>query len=396
MADELDLPLSSDETTPEVEHALGFAERMAEKAGLAIDPEGAPEGDATPVAAVPAGPRPVPTEEGEFEKHRNYAHEKLKEKRKREAEDQWYESLKRKLEDADRRAAQPPPQPAADPVAAAWENLGPEPDMNEDYAGWVRWDREARKLETQQMLRDQLGPIREQFERGRQAEEQERQRYQQAEAQRQVFQQYHGEMQEAARIYAQTPLGQGLGERLTWHFGHPGDPSQNLPPLDGAMTVGMVRAGFPVEVARELTLQNARGIQILALKHGLNPAAVMDIVTRSYIDSAGLFYDPAQGAAPVQQAQQPRQANPAVARAQAALHEEKQATAGARGVTGSAAEAGPESGETSLASILRGGKIDQNALRAYAIRKYGNASAGNIQKVTQAIFREAEGMRRAG
>lgn len=341
--------------TTETEHASAFLERAAERAGVSLADQQAETAEGVETPNLP----PQDTEP-QRQPDRSRAHEEFQNRQRRREAEAERRAERRLLERlAERFSADPaPPAPAAQ---AAQDD--PEPDMVEDYQGWVAWDRRRQRKEYEEMLDARLKPILSAHEQ-QQAWAQEQQRVHSEQARRNAWYQEQAALgREATEIYVSTPEGQGFGERLAWRFGHPGDPARGLEPLDGSMTRGLVAAGIPLDKARSLTRANVHALQRFALDNQLNPAAFIDAIIRSEIAD----YAAAVGAQPVAQAQPTPRRETAAARQ---VRQLRQTAASAGSVAGTAAEISRQVGPRSAADLARAGEVTVDAVVELAHARY--------------------------
>lgn len=355
----------------EVDHASAFLERAASRAGVSLEPEATAASEAveTPAPAVPA-------QEPERRPDTSRAHEEFRSRQQRRLEEAERRGQSRLLEQlAERLEAQ-----AAAPAEPAINRRGPEPDMVENYQDWVVWDRQRQRDEYEEMLDARLKPILSTYEQ-QQAWAHQQAFEQQEQQRRDAWHQFQGAIgREATEIYVSTPEGQGFGERLAWRFGHPGDPSRGLEPIDGSMTRGLVAAGIPTEKARALTRANVHALQQFALDNNLNPAAFIDTIVQSEIAD----YAAAIGAprAPVGGAPARATAETPAARQ---VRQMRQTAVSAGSIAGTAAEGAPQGGPRTAGELARGGEATVDSVLALAKSRYG----GNVKLAAKAIREEA-------
>lgn len=360
MAD--DLPLSQDNPVEDrEERAVAFAERAADRAGLAPDPE--PDRGSTGVATAenePSGPGPqqfnLPDPDAA---HRSWQDRRRQERERREAQaaQEEVQRLIAALESEGRSGA------AA--TAPATEE-DPEPDPEVDFRAWSAW--RDRQLQNQilQAMDQRFSPFLSAFEQEQQLRQQRAEEAREVEIRRQGLARRAQLAGEASREYMATEEGRGFPERLAFRFGDPGDREHGLEPIDGVEALGLMAAGLPADLARQIALGNARALAEIFAGHGLNPAVAMDRFNRALIvgslQFAGAYQQ--QGAQPA-----PRPAPTPAAREVAQLRQTAQA---AGSVAGTGADGGGAPGAPDVAKAARSGHApSMEQLRELAKKKYG-------------------------
>lgn len=384
---------TTDPGEAELSHAVASLEGAAARAGLAVEsePDRAAEAVSTPETGTPDAGQDQPYQPGlpdpgmanDLWRRRS---EEREARRRAEAQDRVLSEIARRLEEAQAGASAAPDEP---------EDDDPAPDPVEDWQGYEEWkQRQLVKTLTAQM--DQrLKPILDAQERERQAWAERQQVEQRTAAERAFLERGREVAREATEIYLQTPEGQGFGERLSWYFGHPGDPGRGLPPQDGAMSIGLMAGGLDPNEARSIAQRNVWALQEMAVQRGLNPAYLIDQVTRAAIAMAAPFYGggQAQAAYAAPTAQQPaRQQSPA----QQEVQQLRQTAKAGRSVAGAAPHSsGASTPAKDVAGLLRDGDITPQKIRALAAQLYGKADRASIAKVNSKLTQLVEEMRAA-
>lgn len=386
-----DLPLSSSDAPadsgndPAVEQARESFERAAEKAGVPIGEGGEGGRETVRTRKEPAAPAAEPVLDGDK------ASTAFRERLDRRRQERYLSALEKVAE----RALRETPEPAAAPAVAAAPATNPH-DRETDYWSWLEWENKAMREGIVSSLDEKLKPVLSFFEE-QQAERQREAEWRQQQGQRSAwFEQHAGVAKEAHEAYVATTEGSGYMDRVLWHVGdpgHPGDPARGIParqPVDGALTLGWLAAGFPEETARQLAIAHVHGMQQLALNHGLNPAVALDRFTRAQIAAAAPFYlgqgngngNGAAAAAPPASAARRRVAG-------------MKQTAGSA-VAGAVTESGPKAGgdlNSHLRNLASTGNLGTEELRDLARRFYGSDNRQALQKLAKALREEQAALR---
>lgn len=390
MADIQDTSSTPDPGDAELSRAVAGLEGAAARAGLAVEPEPdrAAEAVSTLETGTPADSWQAPYQPGlpdpgmanDLWRRRS---EEREARRRAEAQDRVLADLARRLEEVG--AATAPEEPEED---------DPAPDPVEDWQGYEDWKQRQLVKQLTTQMDQRLKPILDAQEREQRAWAERQQVEQRTAAERAFLERGRQVAQEATEIYLQTPDGQGFGERLSWYFGHPGDPSRGLPPQDGVMAIGLIAGGIDPAEARQMAQRNVWALQDFAVQRNLNPAYLVDQVTRAAIAMAAPFYGgQAQPGYAPQAAQQPaRQASPA----QREVQQLRETARAGRSVAGTAPHSsGASTPAKDVAGLLRDGEITPAKIRALAAHLYGKADRSAIAKVNSKITQLVEEMRAA-
>lgn len=345
--------------TPEdarVEHATAFVEKALERAG-------APKAEEAPKEAAPAAPAPAqapvaaparPTPHPATEKWRA-RRESLRET----AERQTLERVQAALERMEQGQGAPPAAPA---LAAGEEDPEPQPDAYRDdwsyQQAWIGWNTRQANRQITKAWEEKFGPVAEYVKRAEETEQQFRERQQRQALIHEELSTRQRMMVEGEEDYLATPEGEGYYDRFLLRFGHQGAPEHGVPPIDGTVTRGLMRAGIPADTARQMNWLAVQAYGEMALKFNINPAVLVDAMLREELDSVLHFLGRAPGG-------NGNGAEPAPAPAAPAVHPEMRriragAAAAAGGPAGSAGDGG--GGRPATASVE--GAIKTNSLDA--------------------------------
>lgn len=327
-------PAESGGEAPELSTARESFSRAAEKSGLS---EAAPEGDrgSEGVATREEGDRSgtqTPAREPDW----NKANNEWRERREKVRQQRLMEALAKVADriPAEPQQAAPPPQAPAGPETNPY-------DRETDYWEWYGWEQENLKKGIVSTLEEKWTPALEFLNALRTQQEQRAQQEQQSYERQEWLREQASIAREAHEVYVGTDEGQGYMDRVAWHVGTPGDPQRGIPPQDGALTIGFIAAGFPEQVAREMAMAHLHGMQMMAMRHGVNPAVAMDRFVRAQIAAAADWLNGMGGnghGAPVVEPSPP----PATATRRRVAGMRQTADAA---VAGSVAESGPETGK---------------------------------------------------